>query len=639
MAGTGSAGMSGAGTGGSGAAGIAGTSGQAGSGQAGQAGTSGTAGQAGSAGSGSMGGSSGSAGASGAGQAGMGSSGNGGTSGQAGSAGQAGTGQICTPGTICRAANGSGCDQPELFNQDCSCPQDANKQDGAPCGDGSSATCDSPDSCLKGVCKPNHTQAGVTCVDDGKDCTNDFCDGAGACTHPNKADGVSCGSPAASSCDNPDSCKVGVCQPNYKSFGTSCDTDSNPCTANICNGTGSCQTTAAPITTVCRAATCAAGMLTSEASCGGSTTCPASSTTSCNGGGCDSSGQACEFPDISPISASTIPPFIDNDATSLYMLRSGNLGKVSKTAVNGTPTTLLSGVTLMYPRAVLVAGGFVYFSVDGTGIQRVSVNGGTARTIITIPSGYTPVRLASDGSYLYWVQGTSQGNTCSCTRTAGQGDAIYRVPLSATTETTATLLYPLNSNYQVSEISPTIYVSDQHVYFLERTYTVSGYQAEVKKFDKNVGGMGGASPDESYVLGYYLNSVFKLFTVTDVLAGTPNSIKLLTASQGAPYLLGTLPVQSQGLAQADFTYTTVPNDITGLYPFITDTAGRSYYYNRKYPADGSANAPVFVPHDVVDLTQDSTYVYFSSYGYWTSPPYNITRTVDVAAPGVYRVAK
>jgi len=34
---------------------------------------------------------------------------------------------------------------------------------------------------------------GVACPEDRNNCTNDVCDGSGACTHPNKVNGTDCG--------------------------------------------------------------------------------------------------------------------------------------------------------------------------------------------------------------------------------------------------------------------------------------------------------------------------------------------------------------------------------------------------------------------------------------------------------------
>ena len=51
---------------------------------------------------------------------------------------------------------------------------------------------------------------GTACTDDGLECTDDFCTGAGSCVHSNK------------------------------SAGTNCSSDSNGCTDDVCDGSGAC---------------------------------------------------------------------------------------------------------------------------------------------------------------------------------------------------------------------------------------------------------------------------------------------------------------------------------------------------------------------------------------------------------------
>ncbi|MCH8242918.1 MAG: FG-GAP repeat protein, partial [Planctomycetes bacterium] len=61
----------------------------------------------------------------------------------------------------------------------------SNRDEGLPCGDLSGSTCDHPDACDgEGLCHTNPEPAGTACADDGNECTNDQCDGAGACSHP-----------------------------------------------------------------------------------------------------------------------------------------------------------------------------------------------------------------------------------------------------------------------------------------------------------------------------------------------------------------------------------------------------------------------------------------------------------------------
>lgn len=141
--------------------------------------------------------------------------------------------------------------------------------------------CNGHETCSGGVCSPSpgdpcaggsvcrtqcnedadncFSNAGVTCPDDGNGCTDDVCNGAGFCSHPNNTapcdDGLFCnGHEACSggSCSPPpgDPCTGGsVCQTQcnettdscFSSAGSPCPDDGNGCTNDVCNGSGSCS--------------------------------------------------------------------------------------------------------------------------------------------------------------------------------------------------------------------------------------------------------------------------------------------------------------------------------------------------------------------------------------------------------------
>jgi cysteine-rich repeat protein len=75
---------------------------------------------------------------------------------------------------------------------------------GEQCDDGNTEDGD----CCSSTCQ--FEQSGSTCESDGLECTDDVCDGAGTCTHPNK------------------------------SAGTACSADENHCTKDECDGAGNC---------------------------------------------------------------------------------------------------------------------------------------------------------------------------------------------------------------------------------------------------------------------------------------------------------------------------------------------------------------------------------------------------------------
>jgi hypothetical protein len=104
-----------------------------------------------------------------------------------------------------------------------------------------------------------NSTAGTPCTDDGNVCTNDQCNGGGACIHPNNSapctDGLFCngadtcaggscsihaGDPCAGGVECNNTCNEAVdncLAPN----GTACTDDGNVCTDDKCNGSGSCN--------------------------------------------------------------------------------------------------------------------------------------------------------------------------------------------------------------------------------------------------------------------------------------------------------------------------------------------------------------------------------------------------------------
>ena len=106
---------------------------------------------------------------------------------------------------------------------------------GDPCATGSQCA----DACNEGA-ESCLDPLGVACTADSNPCTDDQCDGAGACVHPGKPDGAACDD--GNSCTDGDTCTGGVCD------GTpapqTCN-DGNPCTLDTCNPGGGCNFDAA----------------------------------------------------------------------------------------------------------------------------------------------------------------------------------------------------------------------------------------------------------------------------------------------------------------------------------------------------------------------------------------------------------
>lgn len=118
-----------------------------------------------------------------------------------------------------------------------------NRPKGTPCGNPSVTECTNADSCNGlGVCEENHKPDGIACIDDGVQCSFDICSG-GLCTHPPRPNGVPCGDPSDTECDNPDSCDgLGACNPRYEVAGAPCgDPIMTQCdNPDICAGDGTC---------------------------------------------------------------------------------------------------------------------------------------------------------------------------------------------------------------------------------------------------------------------------------------------------------------------------------------------------------------------------------------------------------------
>jgi len=81
--------------------------------------------------------------------------------------------------------------------------------------------------------------ANVACADDGNSCTADLCNGAGSCTHPTK--------PSNTPCDDDgkectyDLCSGSTCTHVIVPNLSACTDDGNPCTRDICNGSDACS--------------------------------------------------------------------------------------------------------------------------------------------------------------------------------------------------------------------------------------------------------------------------------------------------------------------------------------------------------------------------------------------------------------
>lgn len=121
----------------------------------------------------------------------------------------------------------------------------SNRPEGSVCGSGLDTECDSPDACDgAGLCEVNYKPDGTPCPDEfpANVCSFDLCE-AGACTHPPQPQGLACGNPSDTECDNPDLCDGGgACNPSREGAGVACgsQSDTNCDNPDSCNGLGGC---------------------------------------------------------------------------------------------------------------------------------------------------------------------------------------------------------------------------------------------------------------------------------------------------------------------------------------------------------------------------------------------------------------
>jgi cysteine-rich repeat protein len=168
---------------------------------------------------------------------------------------------------------GEGCDDGNLVGGDCCSPTCTLASTGSVCR-ASTGECDPAETCdgLSGLCPAAaFVASGAACTSDGNLCTDDVCNGAGACVHGNNTapcnDNVFCngadacsggacrvhpgnpcsgGGECANSCDESrDTCNVVA--------GVPCSLDEKFCTDDVCDGNGACIHPPARAGETCRA--------------------------------------------------------------------------------------------------------------------------------------------------------------------------------------------------------------------------------------------------------------------------------------------------------------------------------------------------------------------------------------------------
>lgn len=492
-----------------------------------------------------------------------------------------------------------------------------------------------------GVCVPN-----ATCSDDGNACTNDVCNALGtACTHPAKTDGTICGSTSSSACDNPDSCQAGVCQPNPKPAQTPCTNDGNVCTNDVCDGLGACQHPAAPAATVCRAASCSNGVTTAQATCGGSTSCPVAQTTNCFGS-CDLGGLVCANP--APQKVDDVPgsPLaIDNDASFIYASARSTAGVsqiVQYAKQNGAKTVLYqSADSTRYIYAMIVAGPFVYFSETswngGTNpisgqVSRISTSG--AGQTATFISSQATFGFAKNSTRVYWNDGVF--TTCGCSVVPSHH--VYSVAIGGTAVT------PFALNFGGTEVSPDLEVTDTDLYLWQMAYRPSSpgfYAPFLTRYNLST-----PANNTGLVNSYYWkNGTTTVDTKAAVsmvsmpgLTKNGESVFADTDSTDGYAVLSFNQINDSSKYLGVINSTNFPQDISNqTLDFVAD-AQYVYLNNKRVPVNGGSFS-YWTNHELSTgaLSIDNSSLYFGSWGYWNDLPYD--NVPDVQAPAIFKVLK
>lgn len=178
-------------------------------------------------------------------------------------------------GTDCGDAvveSGEECDDGNATSGDCCSPTCLFESSTTVCRV-TTAECDVTETCTgsSGTCPINtFVSSGTSCTDDGNVCTNDQCNGSGACTHTNNTascddglfctgadicNGGSCSVHAGDPCVGGPEC-ANTCEEDLDSCnvpaGTACTDDSSACSLDICDGSGACTHPAGNAGATCR---------------------------------------------------------------------------------------------------------------------------------------------------------------------------------------------------------------------------------------------------------------------------------------------------------------------------------------------------------------------------------------------------
>lgn len=471
-----------------------------------------------------------------------------------------------------------------------------------------------------GICKPNQN-----CNDDGNECTQEVCSPDGlSCNHPIKANGTTCGSQTNNECNKPDTCQAGVCKSNYSPTTTTCQADTNACTVDACNGTGTCAHTAGNAGSICRASSCTNGQVLSEGKCDGvSTSCSAATKNDCFGP-CDSQSLMCELGQPQKVADAYTMLATDNDALYLYASVRNDSGTAQVLRIrksDGTQTVLYqdnSGDLWIY--AIILAGNHLYLG-ETTKVTRIDT--ATANQTPTFIQTVSTFGFAKNSSRVYWSDASKQACDCASPPT----HHVYSTPINGDGTVTA-----FGLNFGSEDLSPDIEVSETDLYVWEMTNHSAGlYHPSLTRYNLT----NPAGNAAGLIAGSFNNGTVQTTSGLTQMPGlTKNGTHIFANTESG---IGTT-VFSVKMSNDVLTLLATDNQAAASSNFVAD-AQSVYLSNEKVAVTGGSFSYTSA-HSIAGpstLTLDGTFLYFGSYGYYTAPPY--TFNVDVPLRSLFKTAK
>jgi hypothetical protein len=316
---------------------------------------------------------------------------------------------------------------------------------------------------------------------------------------------------------------------------------------------------------------------------------------------------------------------LDNDATNLYVsgYTSGLVSQIlSYRKSDNTKTVLYQGPSSTSIPALIVAGGYIYFSEAGTSSTVYRINT-TASLQTPVSVGTGTFGFAKNSARVYWTDMPQYPCNCAGPKTYH----VYSVAIGGTSPATFSLA--------MSEISPDIEVDENYLYAwgLLWSSTNGAYTPGLSRFSLT----NPFGDSQTLVPGYFVDKgiTYNLKGTGPASAAiTKNSTYVIAASYftGPSGGLAVFKVQSNGTV----TRSTVAQGWLPLTFKADDT--NIYLDNQRMPVAGGALS-YYSAHEAVfgSLTLDSTSAYFASLGYGTTYPF--ADTFDVTVSGIYKVAK